>query len=198
MREGDELLIELPGGHTATVVIALPEDVDCLPELDIALSFKAIANCWSKGMEPGVPLGLQPWSVECCQICIPIERTVVESDDNACNVEGSEGNQADRRTKVAVDRVLSFDVDSFDAVSGVSQLASDAEHLALREIARRKRRNQPLVIAVCRFIGDRGYEEQLGGIFKESAEIDAVLKWRDRVCAGKKFVGLHFLEVRRV
>ncbi len=75
MREGDELVIDLPGGSTASIAIIAPEDEGCLPELDIMLPTRSVANCWIEGFAPGVPLQDQPWSVECVQICIPIQAT---------------------------------------------------------------------------------------------------------------------------
>lgn len=72
MREGDAITIELPGGSSVSLMVVSPEDADCLPELDIMLPVKSVANCWNKGLTPGTPLSEQAWSVECSQISIPI------------------------------------------------------------------------------------------------------------------------------
>lgn len=73
MREGDNLTIELSGGKEVSIVIVSPEDEGCVPELDIMLPRSWVANCWGPGVTPGKPMAEQPWSVECVQVCIPIE-----------------------------------------------------------------------------------------------------------------------------
>lgn len=72
MGEGDRLELELPGGMTAIVEVIPAEDPEATPSLDLSLSSPVLVDCWLPDMRPGIPIWLQPWSVHCTQMTIPL------------------------------------------------------------------------------------------------------------------------------
>ena len=90
----------------------------------------------------------------------------------------------DRRTAVAIDRILEFDVDSPGAESKLSQLASDDEHVALELRKMQQRSNDRKTVAVCRRLLPTGDQDTVVRVVDESVTVGELNAWCDRICSG--------------